>query len=60
MTQPDGQRFELVITGEVDVIPGPLSKIRAIAEEALADTQGTGSTHPQLAAIIAIIDGNQP
>lgn len=52
------QRYELVITGEVEVVPGPLSKIRAIAEEALADTQGPASAHPQLAAILAIIDGD--
>lgn len=56
----DGQRYELVIHGEVEVIPGPLSKIRAIATEALADTQGPAEAHTKLSAILAIIDGNQP
>ena len=51
-------RYELVITGEVDVIPGPLSKIRTIAEEALADPNCLTSVAADLHAILTIIDGD--
>jgi hypothetical protein len=57
----DGQRYELVIRGDVDVIPGPLSQIRAIAEAAIADPQCPGEAAIKLDAILMIIDdGDQP
>ena len=61
MTQPhqpaDPTRYELVITGDVEVIPGPLSKIRAIANEALADRGAPADVHTRCRAILDIIDG---
>lgn len=56
MTEPI--RYELVITGEVEVIPGPLSKIRTIADEALADLNCSPSVAAALDAILTIIDGD--
>jgi hypothetical protein len=50
-------RYEMVVTGEVEVIQGPLSKIRTIAEEALADPDCTESVAADLHTILTIIDG---
>lgn len=54
------QRYELVIMGEVEVAPGPLSQIRTIAQTALADPGCPDEAAGKLAAILHIIDGDQP
>lgn len=36
LIERDGQIFKLVVEGTIEVIPGPLSKIRAICEEVTA------------------------
>jgi len=51
-------RYELVITGEIEVIPGPLSKIRDIALEALANPECSPSLTADLNAILHVIDGD--
>jgi hypothetical protein len=61
MAQPDdGQRYELVIEGDVEVIPGPLSQIRIIAETAIADPDCPDEARRKLAGILDVIDGVQP
>lgn len=48
----DGQLFEMIITAEAEVIPGPQSKIRAIIDEEIA----AGNDAYWLHQIKAIVD----
>lgn len=56
----DEIRYELVIEGEIEVIPGPLSQIRVIAQNGLAVLDCPEEARRKLVSILNVIDGDQP